>query len=455
MATLISRRSVLRAGVLAGGALAARGTLPGSHGPSRVAAAGDIQLTMFGNGDIHVVHLMQKLADIFHTMYPNLTLNATIVPYQNMDQRVDLLLAAGTPPDLWGPYGNRGYRYYASRGYFPSIDPLIAAEHYDLGDFYPTLINFCKWKGQHVGLPNDWYPSFLMYNKELFDRARLPYPPTDWTDRSWDYDKFLEYARALTVTKGGKTSQWGLDGPTTDGRFPFWIFGGDAFDAKGYQTGFPTQVTLNTPAVIDGLQFQSDLINKWKVQPTPAQLQAVQGGAPFPFANGKIAMSPQSSFPIAPLTFPYGVAALPWPPRRYGLPRKASQYPDQWLVFKGVKHPHESWLLQKFMVSPEALKLWIPVQGSLPSRKSLAGVAQAYMRAVKPDISAREMACALDSVNFTSVTPSHAIIPWSIIESQVIDPITQNLLLGHITGRQAVEQMIPKIQAILKQNPPQ
>jgi multiple sugar transport system substrate-binding protein len=205
---------------------------------------------------------MQKVDNVFNREHPGIVATAQVVPWANYDQRVDLLVAAGTPPAVWFPGANRPYRYYASRNLVPSIDAEIAQSHYDLSDFFKPLIDFCKWRGHYVALPADWFGSILIYNKTMFDKAGLPHPPADWNDRSWDYDKFLQYARALTVRKGGKTLQWGLDSPITDTRFPYWIFGGDIFARQAYVTGFPTpqQITLNTPEVVDGLQFQQDLV---------------------------------------------------------------------------------------------------------------------------------------------------------------------------------------------------
>ena len=73
---------------------------------------------------------MQKLMAAFHKRYPNITVKPNVAPWTHYDQQVDLLLAAGTPPAVWFPGANRGYRYYASRNYFPSIDEEAAASHY-------------------------------------------------------------------------------------------------------------------------------------------------------------------------------------------------------------------------------------------------------------------------------------------------------------------------------------
>jgi multiple sugar transport system substrate-binding protein len=456
MATTLSRRNLLTSGALAGGAIALPGMLSASLGVAPAEAANPV-VTMLMTGDVNTLHGLQALMDQFHKRYPSIDVKPSVITYNDYDQRVDLLLAAGTPPTVWYPAENRGYRYYAARGYFPSIDAQIAQDHYDLTDFYKPLIDFCVWQGHHVGLPADWFGSCLIYNKTLFDKAKLPYPPTDWTDKSWDYDTFLAYARELTVVQGGKTVQWGTDAAETDDTFPFWIFGGEIFDRQGYVTGYPTRTILNTPEVADGFQFLRDLIVKYKVQPTPAQAQAAQAGAPSLFQTGKIGMEVTASwaFPgyAAIKSFEWGVAAVPWPPRRYGLPRHVPLYPDQWMVFKNQPSPAAAWALQSWLCGPEGMRLWVKTNGALPARKSLAPVFTTMLRAWNPRLSQAAMQSVVDAVQFGKVTPSHSVVNWSVIAEEAITPIFQKLQLGDLTGRQALQKMIPMVEQLLKENP--
>ena len=46
----------------------------------------------------------------------------------------------------------------------------------------------------------------MYYNKDMFDKYKLPYP-----DETWDWDKYLEVAKKLTLdTNGdGQIDQWG------------------------------------------------------------------------------------------------------------------------------------------------------------------------------------------------------------------------------------------------------
>src|SRR5438270_5900831 len=102
MTTRINRRDLLKAGAAAGGALAAPGLLSGAVG-SVSEAAQSVALNLLMAGDIHTLQNMQKLMSAFNKRYPNISVKPSVVPWANYDQRVDLLLAAGTPPAVWFP----------------------------------------------------------------------------------------------------------------------------------------------------------------------------------------------------------------------------------------------------------------------------------------------------------------------------------------------------------------
>ena len=73
----------------------------------------------------------------------------------------------------------------------------------------PKLVEFWKMGegGAMIGLPFATYPSFMYYNKKLFDEADLPYPPTkvgeQYQGKPWDMAAVRELGMKLTVDKSG------------------------------------------------------------------------------------------------------------------------------------------------------------------------------------------------------------------------------------------------------------
>jgi ABC-type glycerol-3-phosphate transport system substrate-binding protein len=262
----------------------------------------------------------------------------------------------------------------------------------------------------------------------------------------------------LTRVQGGKTVQWGTDQAETDDSFPSWIFGGELFDAEAYVTGFPTHVLLDTPAAVDGLQFLGDLIHKYKVQPTPAEAQAAQAGAPSLFQTGKIAMEANATWGFsgyAPIKrFEWGIASMPWPPKRYGTPRRSPLYPNQWMTFKNERYPEAAWDLQKWLSGPEGMSLWVKAGQGMPSRKSLEPLLTPLLKSWSPTVTDAEIHCVTDAVNHCSVAPSEAIVDWSQMYLSIIAPIFQKLQAGDLNGRAANQQMAAQLKTFIQQNPP-
>ena len=89
------------------------------------------------------------------------------------------------------------------------LAPLIASENFDMTKFDPALVDFFKMgpEGSTIGVPYATYPSFIYYNKKLFDEAGLAYPPTKVGDlydgKPWDMEAVRQLGMKLTVDKNG------------------------------------------------------------------------------------------------------------------------------------------------------------------------------------------------------------------------------------------------------------
>ena len=141
-------------------------------------------------------------------------------------------IAAGNAPDIIGPVGVEGLNLFADQ--LMDLAPLIASTGYTPTGVDPALIDFFKSLGQNgatVGLPFAVYPSYIFYNKDLFDEAGLAYPPTKVGDQyngaPWDLDALRTLSMKLTVDKSGNDAtspdfdpanivQWGFDSQYMD-----------------------------------------------------------------------------------------------------------------------------------------------------------------------------------------------------------------------------------------------
>ena len=162
-------------------------------------------------------------------------------------------IAAGNAPDIVGPMGIRGRASFP--GAWLDMSSLIDARGYDLGDFDPALIEFYRVEGEgQLGIPFAVFPSFLMYNIDLFDEAGIPYPPSaygeayvDWdgVEREWNTETLRDLAMILSVDINGADAtmdeydtenivQFGYGSQFTDIRGRATLFGAANFaDADG------------------------------------------------------------------------------------------------------------------------------------------------------------------------------------------------------------------------------
>jgi multiple sugar transport system substrate-binding protein len=129
-------------------------------------------------------------------------------------QQLATRLAAGNAPDLVGPVGIEGAGLF--KGQWHDLDPQVAKFKPDLSNMDDQLLKFYKESQGGEGLPYAVFPSFLTVNKDLFDEAKLPYPPTKvgekYMGKTWDWNALRSVAMKLTIDANGKSAdQNGFD----------------------------------------------------------------------------------------------------------------------------------------------------------------------------------------------------------------------------------------------------
>jgi multiple sugar transport system substrate-binding protein len=169
-------------------------------------------------------------------------------------------MASGSAPDLIGPVGIKGRAGFA--GQFLDMTPLIANAAFDMTKYPAKLVDTMKdgQTGALLGIPYAVYPSYIFFNKDLFDEAGLKYPPQkvgdkytmpDGTKVDWNWDTVRNIGMLLSVDKNGKDAtqagfdpasqtQFGFEFQWTEGRRLASAFGaGSLVAADGKTAQFP------------------------------------------------------------------------------------------------------------------------------------------------------------------------------------------------------------------------
>ena len=418
--------------------------------PAKEAGAPVPALLRSGSGE---EDYFKKAIDLFESQNPDVKINRIFAPGgDEYITKLDLMIASGDPPAIYAPFSSRGYRYYAAKGLSQDLDSFVAADKMDLSDFHADGMKGCHWSGKLYALPLDLWPHLICYNKTLFKEAGLPDLPTDWTDKTWTTDKYLEYARKLTKTSGGQTTQFGSD-IYFDYWAAGWTFGGDWFPKDTYDTGIVAEFTGDTDEkLIKAVQWNADLMNKEKVAPTPSQAQSLTAGMPQLFMSNKIGMKIDNIGNLstyAKITdFDWGVAAAPFPSD--GSPRHLHVWIDFWSMIKGVKNMEGSWKFLKFMVSPEAQKIY-PIQyGPQSSLLSLGSEWLKIQKQLLPKITDAELTCMTEAPKYEQIDLENWTVNFSVVNAQALKPALDTIWLGEKTAAAGIKEAAPAIRKVIE-----
>ncbi len=328
----------------------------------------------------------QAVVDAFNASHDNIELVLEIVDNASATEVLNTQIAAGNAPDIVGPMGIAGRAAFP--GAWLDLEPLIESTGYDLSDFDPAMVDFYLLEGQgQLGLPFGIFPSFIFYNKDLFDEAGLPYPPeefgapyvdADGNEMPWDLETLQELSMLLTVDANGNDAtsadfdpesavQFGYGTQWTDLRGRCMMFGADTarfVDADG------------NAIIPDGfeecVQWYHDAM--WTNYFHP---NAPYGGSDILsagnwFDSGNMAMTHVHLWYATCCTgsvsenAQWGIAVMP----EVNGQITAKMHADTFAITKNTKHPEEAFEVLTYLIGDAALDL-LKVYGGLPARLSL------------------------------------------------------------------------------------
>jgi multiple sugar transport system substrate-binding protein len=141
---------------------------------------------------------VEKTVRAFEAANPNIKVQAEHIPGPEYVARLSAMFAAGDPPDV-------GYLYethaalWASGGKVLDMTDVVNADPL-LADRLPETYYYYG-SGKTLGTNTATETTVMFYNKDLFDQAGLPYPPSD-PEQAWTWPEFLAAARRLTSEPG-------------------------------------------------------------------------------------------------------------------------------------------------------------------------------------------------------------------------------------------------------------
>jgi len=311
-----------------------------------------------------------KLVPDFNKKFPDVKIEVVTAPYDQFDQKLQTMMAGNTSPDVTSHFGQSGFTDYYNKGILLDMTPLMQADGYDpvAVGIPEEIANIYKIGGKTYGLPMNTYVSVMAYNKDLFDAAKVPYPPADYEDKTWTWDKMIENAKKLTKASDNMAdATFGVEWFWAEPDMSPLYFGAKIYsDDTWTNGGNPSEVYFNSPEVISAYQKLSDLVFKDKISPTDSIVQGLGGQSGESFTSGKIAMKPAGAWLLAgtnELPFKVGVAAIP-----IGGNDKIRDtlYVDPLVILKDSKNPQAALEWIKFNLEPETQEKMIELSGGNP-----------------------------------------------------------------------------------------
>lgn len=373
-AVQLSRRRFLHGLALGAGATAlAACVAPGMPGNSANESTGEGD-TAGGSTEAQVVSIM-NWDEIAGTPFEavlnayqdasGVTVDVQPSPAQDYETRMRTMIAGGTAPDIMR-INDDFVRGYTSEGALLDLTSFLERDGITSEGYFETIYNFPKQPtGEYTAWSVGCQPNVIFYNKNMFEDAGVPLPPTTWTDENWKFADVLEAAQAMTVAG----EKWGA------------LF----YSSTGYETVFPvsngepngiysfdgSEFTLANPKSIEAIQWVTDLTCVHGVQPEWGVV--TRSGAPNQlFAGGQIGMY-LNVFGVAPYMrqnatdFVWDIAPVPGQEAQTTIATIVC-----FCIPSVATNTDGAWDLLRYMSEPEGAKIFADSGAFIPPLREMA-----------------------------------------------------------------------------------
>jgi len=300
--------------------------------------------SMWGSADEGKV--TQETADKFNASQDGIEVEILAIPWEEYITKLNTMATAGQLPDT-GIMQEGSVIQWSSEGMLNDVSAM-----YDGSDSKPLDSLAYKYQGKTVAYAAANEILLLYYNKDMFDKAKLPYPPSS-LDKAWTWDEFVETAKKLTIDKKGKHPgedgfnaqsivQYGASVENLTWQLETWALS----NGGGFYSNDGTEVKIGEDASTEAIQKVADLYLKDHV--APLSVGQTDDGISRTLITGTVAMATNGAWNVGTSLntardggLNYGVAVLPYMKDKVTLNTGGAN-----VVFSQTKHPKEAmeWL---------------------------------------------------------------------------------------------------------------
>lgn len=301
---------------------------------------------------------LKAMADDFTAKNPNYKITIQTIPWNDYWTKLQASATGGNMPDIVVMHPNQ-VKNYAEGGMLMDLTDMLSNSQITSLDKFPQLVvdDFTV-DGKYYGVPKDIGSIALVYNKDLFDKAGVPYPNENWT-----WDDMMNAAQKITNKSEGI---YGFAAPNEGQDFYWnliWQNGGDMVSKDGKTS------TFDSPEVIEAMKFALSFIEKG-YSPTVAEFSNMHYDKYF--EAGKVGMLFAGSWKLTEYLNAEGlnfdVAELP-----KGKQRAAQAAGMAFSISAKTKNPDAALKFVEYLGSKEAQEIQAKTGAAIPAYENTAG----------------------------------------------------------------------------------
>jgi multiple sugar transport system substrate-binding protein len=174
-------------------------------GTETPAAAADTVTALLPPASANFQARFSDMEKEFNEMYPHITLKIEPASWEDVTQKLDTQVNAGSPPDIaWT--GSTGISKYADMGMLLDIKDALSPEA--LADYDEVALKYFQLGDGQYGLPAYMAIHSIGGNKAMLDAAGIDWKTIQTT--GWTYDQFSEAIAKGVIKNGNETSTYGF-----------------------------------------------------------------------------------------------------------------------------------------------------------------------------------------------------------------------------------------------------
>ena len=297
----------------------------------------------------------------FQDKNPGITVEFDDIPSDEFAQKALTMIVGGTPPDAMELHPAWVVNFILAN----QLTDLTEIAKNDKAAYIPAQLDFWSHNGKLYGMPYYSGPSFIFYNKTLFARHGVKTPEEHEKAGTWTWPTLQQLAKQVTAGSGAdKTFGWDAATNAVNLQFytcqPVWCNGGELVNKE------ETQWLLDSPPVLEVMQWHADMFLKDKSVPMPSDQQGIS----WIFRTGRVGMAWAGRFRSLELVnAEFEVGMVGTPKGKAGAINRDG--PNATGLPTGTKNVDAAYKLATFIGGPDAAPTYMASGRTLPVQTAL------------------------------------------------------------------------------------